>query len=516
LAPHLVRVNVVVRDHAGNPVAGLTRDDFILLDDGRPQAIQEFAAVTNQPVDQYTPVIPADTFSNRLEDHQRTADSATIVLLDGINTRFEDPEYARRQTVKFLEQIEAGDHVAVCILGRELRVLQDFSDDGAKLVAELKKHQAEPAAAMDDTLPRERLGYHIEAAPRGKDLLDAFLYTNARLGATFEGEPRLRVTAEALAAIANHLAALPGRKALIWVTGEIPPLLHPVGYRTHARSAKNTLQAEVEEAVRALNAADVGVYPVDARGLMQPEQMQQRASLRSEAAEDEMTRRVMMNDWATFTGGRELERPAGIFGAIRAAVADSAASYELGYYADAAGGEETVHFFAVSVRQMGVQVYVRRGYVQQGPLELAPQERRAVLANAASSPLDATGVGMGVQVKGATVAGAQLLEARVQFDAQDVAFAQREGAWTGAVDVVFVQLDAKNRIVDSSDETFDLKFSPERFRQVVKDRLNYSKRIVIEGDAATLRVVVRDATTGAMGSVTIPVERYVGGMNAAN
>src|ERR1700758_5608471 len=57
--PHLVRVNVVVRDLAGNPVTGLTRDDFIILDDGRPQAIQEFAVVTNQPVDQYTPVIPA-------------------------------------------------------------------------------------------------------------------------------------------------------------------------------------------------------------------------------------------------------------------------------------------------------------------------------------------------------------------------------------------------------------------------------------------------------------------------
>jgi hypothetical protein len=28
--PHLVRVNVVVRDQAGNPINGLTRDDFIL------------------------------------------------------------------------------------------------------------------------------------------------------------------------------------------------------------------------------------------------------------------------------------------------------------------------------------------------------------------------------------------------------------------------------------------------------------------------------------------------------
>jgi hypothetical protein len=70
--------------------------------------------------------------------------------------------------------------------------------------------------------------------------------------------------------------------------------------------------------------------------------------------------------------------------------------------------------------------------------------------------------------------------------------------------------------VDSSDETFELKFSPERFRQVPKDGLNYSKRIAMEGDAATLRVVVRDATTGAVGSVTIPVRPYLPGVNATN
>jgi hypothetical protein len=77
------------------------------------------------------------------------------------------------------------------------------------------------------------------------------------------------------------------------------------------------------------------------------------------------------------------------------------------------------------------------------------------------------------------------------------------------VDLVFVQLDANNRIVDSSDETFDLKFSPERFRQVLKDGLNYSKRIAIEGDAATLRVVVRDANAGAIGSVNVPIAREI-------
>jgi len=38
----LVLVNVVVRDKQGNPVTGLTRDDFTLLEDGKAQRVSSF------------------------------------------------------------------------------------------------------------------------------------------------------------------------------------------------------------------------------------------------------------------------------------------------------------------------------------------------------------------------------------------------------------------------------------------------------------------------------------------
>jgi hypothetical protein len=38
----LVLVNVVVRDKDGTPVKGLTRDDFTVLEDGKPQAVSTF------------------------------------------------------------------------------------------------------------------------------------------------------------------------------------------------------------------------------------------------------------------------------------------------------------------------------------------------------------------------------------------------------------------------------------------------------------------------------------------
>jgi hypothetical protein len=38
----LVLVNVVVRDRSGNVVRGLTRDDFIITEDNKPQSVSSF------------------------------------------------------------------------------------------------------------------------------------------------------------------------------------------------------------------------------------------------------------------------------------------------------------------------------------------------------------------------------------------------------------------------------------------------------------------------------------------
>src|SRR6186713_2126883 len=41
----LIKVDVVVVDKKGQPVPGLTRDDFVVEEDGRPQTIVSFEAV---------------------------------------------------------------------------------------------------------------------------------------------------------------------------------------------------------------------------------------------------------------------------------------------------------------------------------------------------------------------------------------------------------------------------------------------------------------------------------------
>src|SRR6266508_4136822 len=44
---HVVNVDVSVTDKNGNPVVDLTKDDFQILEDGRPQKVSNFAVIRN-------------------------------------------------------------------------------------------------------------------------------------------------------------------------------------------------------------------------------------------------------------------------------------------------------------------------------------------------------------------------------------------------------------------------------------------------------------------------------------
>ena len=56
----LVTINVVVRDKDGNIVRGLTRDDFTVTEDGKPQSIStfDFEEITRQPLDAMPETMP--------------------------------------------------------------------------------------------------------------------------------------------------------------------------------------------------------------------------------------------------------------------------------------------------------------------------------------------------------------------------------------------------------------------------------------------------------------------------
>ena len=87
----LIRLDITVTDQAGRPVAGLGRDDFTLLDNGRPQEIVAFRPVSNQHDQADTPI-------------------SVLLLIDTLDLSWNLAAFEREQVVKFLRQ--NGGHLA--------------------------------------------------------------------------------------------------------------------------------------------------------------------------------------------------------------------------------------------------------------------------------------------------------------------------------------------------------------------------------------------------------------------
>ena len=264
----LVQVSVVVHDKSGAPVRDLKKEDFVVLDEKQPQTIQIFSTETNLPPTTPPPVLPPNTYTNRFTSHAGVPNSVTVILLDGLNTSISDQAYARQGVVKFLGQIQPQDRVAVYTLGRDLRILHDFTNDASSLVRSVQQFKGRSSEALAASSPRSSASLGPQNFVSELSSLNFLTAAETQTEAKFYTENRVHETVAAMKDIANHVSSLPGRKNLIWVSGSFPIAFGFDNAQSNVffREA-TTFDSDIAEAVRALNDASLAVYPVDARGL---------------------------------------------------------------------------------------------------------------------------------------------------------------------------------------------------------------------------------------------------------
>ena len=137
----LVLVDVVVTNNKGEPVTGLKREDFEVLEDGKPQSVSTFEEHKGEPPTQIKlPSMPPNVYTNF--PLVQTADSVNVILLDALNTPTSDQVYVHRQMIKYVKTIPPRTRVAIFTLASRLRMLQGITTDSSLLLAAINNHKS--------------------------------------------------------------------------------------------------------------------------------------------------------------------------------------------------------------------------------------------------------------------------------------------------------------------------------------------------------------------------------------
>ena len=276
-----VVVDVVVTDQKGKPVRGLTKDDFQVLEDGKPQQIRSFdehIMEAQRPLPKVE--LPPNTYSNLSTAPQ--SGPVTVILYDLLNTPLDAQPYARAQLLQFLKKRSASSQVAIFVLSDKLHMLQGFTDDDNQLIAALNQQNAKlykssnlqapgEATQQSDSLAKTEGNQGASNASQDVSFqaVSQMLTHMETIESSAMMDQRVLITTDALEEIARFLVGLPGRKNLLWLSGSFPEGILPdasLGGRDTFEVTRN-YSATVVEATDLLNLSHIAMYPVDVRGL---------------------------------------------------------------------------------------------------------------------------------------------------------------------------------------------------------------------------------------------------------
>ncbi len=495
----LVVVNVVVRTKKGAPVAGLTRDDFTVLDNGKKRPLSIFSVERSGAPHAPRKPLPPNVFSNFTARDGSVPANPVVILLDDMDTGWADAYFARRELTKFILRLPQGDRVAIYELGpRGLEVLQDFTTSPAPLLEAARGYRgyttAGPAASGPRTVAALPLVGEADAAARFeeelRDLADPY---QAGYRPGYHGMSALA----AIKMIAGRLSGLPGRKSLVWVTDCVPypgpAQLNLGSIRALSHYADPTpMERVMRNAVRSLNQADVALCPVDAHGL---------------AAMGPDYQIVPMHIWAKRTGGRAYYFTNGLAQAMRHAVELSEVSYTLGYYPSDVPWNGGYRHIKVRVDRKGLRLYYRRGYYAGAAVPNARTSATSQLEAAAASPLDSTGLGVTVRLTPAGNAPSRLLRATVYIDAKGLTFQPVSGGYETSFDLWAGQYSRQGALLGATAKKVSLKLNETQYRITLAGGVGMALREAAKSRAWQLRVAVQDAASGVIGSVRVPLHR---------
>jgi VWFA-related protein len=559
----LITVDVVARDHHGDAVKDLKSSDFQIVEQaGSHKAQEQIAsfrlldrALAKAPDSERAALrLPAGVYSNFVTTKSLSA-PPTILLLDGLNSDATAQVQVRQRMVRLLASAPSDVPMAVFLLGRELRMLQNFTGDAKLLRAAAERALTLEAINMqdkdfrDDTLSHSSLLEEMAGAegqsdiPGGPPGAAAGAQGGPGSSATmpamralelqqFEREQyaesmdiRVKMTLDALRVIARHVSGYPGRKNLIWISSTFPlGILPDANVKMVAQfSGIRNYSEDLMAVASSLTDAQIAVYPVDPRGmdtqqLFNPESrgkmnpysagatLDRESSLRYSSQES-------MRDLADQTGGKVCLNNNDLSECVKRAVDDSSSYYELAYYPTDKNWHGEFRRISVKTTRPGVQLSFRAGYfARDSDATISAKDAKDTDTRVSQATCNDFLTATSILVEASALPPDQPGQTKyfLVIDPNALSFTPGEGGVRNVqIELATCMFNARGLPLQYNRQSIGQKYTEAEYQSIKAHGISHTISFVPKPETARVRLLVCDTRTGMVGSVDLPYPAQV-------
>jgi VWFA-related protein len=473
-----IPVDVFVTDDDGNPVRGLTVEDFEITERGRPQPITTFEAV-DIPIERQLPdLADADVVTNEGDGRIYLIVFDSISPINAMN--------AKRELRKFFDQhFGPGDTAAIMFLDK-----------------------AHSSAGQDFTSNRRLLIKGIDSVVGTPD---ERVVAGSASPFTGSGGLLTRNRMSRLKDLTEFLIKVPGRrKAMVLVTEAIG--FDAIDFKDYSGTTLTPAANDAHAAMTAATRGNIAIYPINPGGVMgdndqTAESLPSVEALQARAGEN-LAPTMELRSLAAATGGFAHVNSNSFDDSFARLVQQNSVYYMLGFNSSEDRDDGRFVPVQVRVKRPGLKVVARDGYVApfKGKDNVTSPERSPGVGAALASPIPVGGVRLSAfaapfKGRGKIASVAVALE----LDPQALGLAELpDGALRGPIDVRIVPIDVRSKILPQVRQLGNISVPASVRAEVERDGLHVLTKTDLQPGRYQLRIAVGTAQRG--GSVIYDLE----------
>ena len=503
----VTNVDVFVTDSKGNRVSGLKADDFEIKQDGIPQKITNFYAVSGgKVIFEDGSTVPFDAKEPATPQVPPVVQAHYVFYVDNQNIQPQTRNRMFKRLKEFIvEAVGPNAEGMIVTYNKSLKVRKNFTSHPNELVSTLDEIELDTGGGTNAVADRKDTLQRIDDA---KSSMEAQNYAVAYSKALRND---IEFTVDALVDTITSLAGLQGRKNLIYVSEGLPATAGLEMYEAIRQKFQDPsasmqefeydLNSRYMKIISAANANGVTMYTLDASGLQTDSTMSAENRTTDIHVNDFFVRQNMQGPirmMAEQTGGLTAINTNDWKANLDQIASDFSNFYSLGYRA-AKGASDRGHRIEVSVKRKGLTVRTRTTFMEKS---IETRTAESVVASLHYARND-NPLGVSVSVGDAKPYDNSnyLLPIRISVPIGKLGLVPSGEAYLGNFFIYFVVLDVTGNQSDLQIQKQDIKVPQKDLAVAQRKDFYYDVQLVVVPGGQKLAVGVRDGVSNVVSYV---------------